>query len=321
MSAHARGRKAGWRTWLRIGVSFLLLALLLKRVDWLRLLALWQRARWLWLAWPVTFLLVAFGLSALRWQTVLRDLGLRHSLKHLWRINLEGFFWSQFLPTTVGGDGYRFWRLQREHPQARATVFTAIFLDRLYGYLALLGVHLALLPWTRAVWQRQPWLRIGEGLLLLGCVGLALAWPLRGFVRRMSPRVPAPLRPWFARVEQVWAEIQRSSSRAAALSLAYSALFVVSNGVMLWGYLRVLDIAAPLLTVLYASTLAALLGALPVSLNGLGLTEAALVLALQPVGLSREGVLLASFLRRTVNALLALYGGLAYAWDGAAQSP
>jgi len=100
-----------------------------------------------------------------------------------------------------------------------------------------------------------------------------------------------------------------------ARSTIYSGGFVVLNGLALWFYLRALDVSLPFLPVLYASTLAAVLGALPLSLNGLGLMELALVLALSPWGVLREEVLLAAFLLRGVNMVMAVPGGVLYLLD------
>lgn len=313
ISVSPRGKAA-----LRLLVSLLLLYALLRRLDWLRLVALLQQARWGWMIPAVGLLALGFGLSALRWRAVLRDLGLNEPLSRLLYWNLLAFFWSQFLPTTVGGDGYRVLRLLRRYPERKADALTSVFLDRLYGYLALLSVHGALLPWTVSLWFRQPWLRGVEGILGGGILvgGGLLAWGRgRGWRRLfLSYRW---LRPWLRHVAAILRKVWQRSPQTVAWAWGYSAWFVLANGVMRWCYLRVVGADAPLLPVLYASTLAAVLGALPVTLNGLGLTETALVVALTPVGLSPESVLLSAFLLRAVNLSVGLLGGVLYTVEGA----
>ncbi|NPA30741.1 MAG: flippase-like domain-containing protein [Chloroflexi bacterium] len=302
----------------RLLISAGLLYLLLRQVDWRAFAALWPRLQWRWLLLALALQALGFWLSARRWQVVLQDLGLHEPLSRLLYWNLLSFFWKHFLPTTVGGDGYRFWRAQARHPERRAAVFTSIFLDRLYGYLALLGVHFVLLGGVgKTILARQRGLALLEGLIGAGAAVLGVLVALwRGRRLVQNPRVPPWLRPWLARgqgvVDLIWGRSRSAWTRA----LAYSALFVLTNGTMLWAYLRVAGARPPWLPVAYASTLAAVLGALPVTINGLGLTEGALVVALTPIGLTREQVLLAAFLLRGVNLLIGLAGGLLYGLEG-----
>ncbi len=301
---------------LRVAVSAVLLYVLLRRVDGPRLLMLIPHMRVAWLLPAVGLLLLGFWLSARRWHLVLADLGVRESLAALLYINWLTFFWSNFLPTTVGGDGFRFWRLQSRHPRRKLAALTGVLLDRLYGYLALLAVHTALLPWTRAVWRSQEVLAGFEAVVVAGLGGLAVLGLLGRRLLRWRLRGPAWLQAVTRRLQEAVAALTGRSRRTWLGGLGYSALFVVGNGVMRWCYLHMVGATAPLGVVVYASTVAALLGILPITLNGLGLTEAALVLALAPAGVPAEAVLLASFAQRLVNLGLALLGGLMYLLEG-----
>jgi len=302
--------------WLRLAVSLLLLYILLQRVDWSRLVSMVHRARWEWIFPAVGLLALGFWLSARRWQAVLHDLGLAEPLGRLLYWNLMAFFWSQFLPTTVGGDGFRIWRLLGRYPNRKTAALASVFLDRLYGYLALLSVHGLLLPWTASLWWRQPWLKGMEGALAAGLmVVVGLIWG-RGRWSAWFSRAPAWLQPWLTRAEAGLRMLWHRSPQTVMRAWVYSALFVLGNGLMLWCYLRTWTASVPLLPVMYASTVAAILGALPITLNGLGLTEAVLVMALTPAGLSPESILLAAFLHRAVNLSVGLLGGAVYALEG-----
>ena len=308
-----------WRKrlfWLfRMGVSILLLGVLFWRFDWAVLLQVIHQGQWVYLVGPVLCFWVGFWLSGLRWQAVLRGMNLPLPLRDLLLLNLKGFFWNNFLPSTIGGDGYRFLQLGRLYPQQRAAAFASVVLDRVYGYLALLALHLLLLPFLVPLWV-WGWVLLGiEGSVAAGVAALLILWLLRrGWMARLGA--------WSARLAGVGGKVLRVLAMMAgqrrgtvARGVLYSAGFVVLNALALWFYLRTLAVALPFLPVFYASTLGALLGALPVSLNGLGLMELALVLALSPLGARREEVLLAAFLLRGVNLAMALPGGVLYLWE------
>lgn len=274
-----------------------------------------QRGRWTYLAGPILCFWGGFWLSGLRWQEVLRGMDLHLGLRKLLILNLEGFFWNNFLPSTIGGDGYRFLKLSRLYPAHRAGVLASVFLDRLYGYLTLLGIHLLLLPFLTPFLQGQRVLMGIEGGMVAGVVVFVFFWRARHtWIERLGAWIEgvAWIRDKVSRVLEMMAGCSRVTM---ARSTIYSGGFVVLNGLALWFYLRALDVSLPFLPVLYASTLAAVLGALPLSLNGLGLMELALVLALSPWGVLREEVLLAAFLLRGVNMVMAVPGGVLYLLD------
>ncbi len=316
MSWSSLARSPRVRAVLHALVSLALLAWLVRQMDWSAFWAVAPRARWGWLVVAWVLQAAGFGLSALRWQWVLRDLGIAEPAPRLLYWILLSAFWKQFLPTTVGGDGYRFWRAQTRHPDRRAAIFTSIFLDRLYGYLALLAVHGVLLLGVGDLLREGPrllvWVEaaIGAGTLL----GLALGWVWMRHGGRTNWG-PAWLRPWLARAQHLWNLALTRSRSMVVGALAYSALFVLVNGLMLWAYLQVVGAAISWWPAVYASTLAAVLGALPITLNGLGLTEAALVLALTPTGLTQEQVLWAALLLRGTSLGLGLLGGILYSLE------
>ncbi len=303
-------KRAFWL--LRIGTSVLLLGVLFWRFDWTGLLQVVQRGQWGYLIGPVLCFWAGFVLSSLRWQVILQGMQISQGLGYLFLLNLKGFFWNNFLPSTVGGDGYRFLELSRLYPTQRAAVFASVLLDRIYGYLTLIIVHLLLLPTLFPLLLDQPIVLGIEAGVIVGVVVLLALWRVRhGWTARMAAW-EARLAEIGRKVARVLAMMERQPGATVARSLLYSGGFVMLNGVALWFYLRALAVRLPFLPVFFASTLGALLGALPLSLNGLGLMELAFVLALAPFGARREEVLLAAFLLRGVNLAMAVPGGVLY---------
>ncbi len=307
-------RKKLWQA-LRFLGSAALLWLLFSRLDMAEFWRLLRTVRWAWMWPPVLLFLVRLTLNSYRWQLILHDLGLSEPLGRLLGWNAFGLFWSNFLPSTLGGDGYRFLQLRREHPGQDAAAFSSIFADRLYGFLALLMVHLFLLPWFWPLVRANPYLLVLElgvvaGVLLLGL----LWWQRRRFYawqERMSARLPGWGRRLQEKVLKILRLLETQRPQTIAWAVGLSAAFVLLVGLALWFYFPALGVWPPLLDVMYASTLAGIVALAPVSLNGLGSMEAAYFLVLATL-VPAESILAASFLARGLKLCLALLSGLLY---------
>ncbi|RME57919.1 UPF0104 family protein [Candidatus Parcubacteria bacterium] len=289
-----------------------LLVWLLGRLDWRIFFDLITHGRWVFLFPAVACLFGGILLSVYRWKLILSDLGVTVSDFLLWRLILTGFFFNQFLPSTIGGDGYRFLRLHKRYPDQRAPVIASIVLDRTSGYIALLGVHFALLPLAIKNVVQHEWLGLIEIILGIGVICLFVLWVMRHRWIPLFSRLNLPSFALYEKVLQFLELVTSRRRRAIALALVFSAIFVILNGVALGFYLRVLGFFPSWLPVLLASTLSSVVGVLPISINGLGLVEVVAVIALEPIGLPQEGILLAIFLLRVANLAVGLIGGLLY---------
>src|SRR5438445_6799142 len=99
------------RVALRLAVSLGLLVYLFRRVDWpqIRELARTLEARWC-LAALVVYVASQWA-SAWRWHRLARPVGLSATYRQCLRWYFEGSFFSLCLPTSIGGDVWKAWRL------------------------------------------------------------------------------------------------------------------------------------------------------------------------------------------------------------------
>ena len=114
----------------------------------------------------------AGGMSVrtVRWQQLLGAVGSRMRLAHLVKLQFVGVFFNQFLPTSLGGDGFRVFFLSRDGVSWEKAV-GSVLIERIVGMLMLVilglvagvaGYHL----------YRTTWIL---GLLAALLVGLALS--------------------------------------------------------------------------------------------------------------------------------------------------
>ena len=128
-----RERRHRWALPLRIAVSLLMLGVLWWRfpeISWAELIPTWDRDTILWLTAATAMTFLCIVLSAVRWQVVLRALGLRERLGVLVPLYFAGQFVSNVLPTTIGGDVLRVSRLSRRNGEPETT-FASVALERL----------------------------------------------------------------------------------------------------------------------------------------------------------------------------------------------
>jgi uncharacterized protein (TIRG00374 family) len=300
-------------------VSVALLALLFSRVDRAQMAAALRGASLPLLLSCLPLYAVGQTLSTWRWQILLRAEGIRVPLRRLLALYLEGMFFSLCLPTAVGGDvvrGYRIWHLTRAGEGAVAS----ILVERVTGFVAMIGIAAAA---TAAAFAsgalRDP--LIG---LFVAAVAAALAaavvlisspWAL-GLAERLAGRRAAG--GIFQAVRRFCEAVQRYRGHRAAvgaalgISLAFQMLliflvFLVAVALHLPVTFGQFLIFIPILNVL---------AMLPISLGGLGIREGGAVILLGKVGVDPAGALTLSLLWFAVVAVASLPGGIVFFWGG-----
>ena len=124
---------------LQIGVSVVLLAIVLRRVDWRELQAALAQMSLPWLAAAWALFLLGVVVRAFRWQTLLLALDVRAPLRQLTLWYFVGGFFNVILPTGFGGDAVRVIELGHD-TQRTGAVLTSVVVDRYLGLIALLGM-------------------------------------------------------------------------------------------------------------------------------------------------------------------------------------
>jgi uncharacterized membrane protein YbhN (UPF0104 family) len=267
------------KKWLRLLGSAALVAVLAWWIDWGKAAAAVGRANgWLWLAGLGVYLL-AQAASALRWRLLARAQGFGGSYGRYLAYYFIGMFFNLLLPTSVGGDVVRTWHLARREGDAlpkerrRAAAFLSVFGDRANGLLALVavaGVAALCCPAALPAW-------VGwtvAGLVAGAAVGLA-SLPWLGRLGSLHPRLRV-----VADAAAVYARNPRTLLAATALSLGVQA----ASAVLAWLMGAALGLPVPPAYYGVVAPLTALLALLPISVNGVGLREAAAVLLLAPLG-------------------------------------
>lgn len=298
----------------QIVVACTALVLLLFLVDWRKTTAALANADPGWILAAFLISVVGVLLSAAKWQGLLRHGGIRLPLAATTRLYWIGMFFSNFLPTSVGGDAVRLALTPARGRLANAA--GSILIERLTGLFVMLALCVPALS-LRPIFLEH----VGLHDLLLAVV---LALTFGTILLLLAPRFLAYSLPWLMRhapcpLHRVMGVIHAASitiaeqasstgalTRAILLSLPFYGTIILAQ----YAVLEAVGSTLSLSEVVLLAPIVPLLTILPLSINGLGLAEGVFVLLYSQAGVMPELALAAAVLRRLVDLANSALGGL-----------
>jgi uncharacterized membrane protein YbhN (UPF0104 family) len=293
---------------LKIAVTAGLLYISLRGVAFASIFDRLDQFKPLWLLAGILVTVVQFVLAALRWRIVSAYCGVPLSLTTAMRYIFIGVFFSQTLPSSIGGDAVRLWLLGRSGVGWREATYS-VLVDRAIGMLGIAAVIGLCLPWSYQL------ISDAHGRLALLAVDLAAIAGGIGFLVFGALRWPWLQRWWPTRHVHACAEITnrvlsrlRTGLPIVVLSLAIPVLATVI------GWCVVRSISAP---VTFAQTFLLippiiLLTMLPISIAGWGVREATMMVAFGYAGLAPADGLIISLLYGITQFAVGALGGLVW---------
>jgi uncharacterized membrane protein YbhN (UPF0104 family) len=294
-------------------VAALLIAALCLAVDLDEAAAALARARPLPLATALAASVLGVLVSAEKWRGLLLAAGVRLSLAACARLYWVGMFASNLLPTSVGGDAARL--MLTPAPGRRAAVAGSILVERLTGFLVMLGLctlGLALRPaYFDAPGLRNAFLAAVLALDLGVVAALLAPGRLAPLLAGLAGRLPGVLRRPAAAAARVAAAVAGLARAPAVLAraMALSAVFYGTIIVAQHAVLRAAGAEVALVEVALVAAVVPLIAMAPVSLNGLGVAEGVFVLLYAQLGVDPGAALAAAVLRRLVDLANSGLGG------------
>jgi len=293
---------------LRAAVTLALMAAALRGIEWSKLATLFGTIDWRWWAAGFAAGMVVNVVAAVRWARLARPIGFAFPLGYfVWRF-FEGQFFSLCLPTSIGGDVVKAYRLA-DSTHGRLLAACTVVADRLTG-LAALGV-LAGATLLGREWRLGPAGTAAIGTALLAVV-LGVVWLGVGSLDRLLSLFPEPhaARTFIGRLLPYQ---MRPSLMARAVG--WSMLVQMGGAVSVALVARALGVTLPLSVWFAVVPLVALAMVLPVSIGGVGIREGGLAFLLAPSGVAREQAVAIGLLWFLSTILAGLIGGLLFLLD------
>lgn len=256
-------------------------------------------------------MMLSVTISAYKWRVLLDIHGIQYRFNLLHRYYFIAVFFNNFLPTSIGGDGYRIYRTLG-NSRSKSSAVIAVFVERLTGILALLliGYICAILVFID---QREA---LSRFIVVGGTVSLAVALPLMmigwrfGWFGRMlnSQRLPKVLKSTLEHVT----DYMRNPDKSANMILV-SFLFQIHNSIafyLLLVYGVGAEITIPQLFVVL--TLMNLISILPISINGIGVVDGSFIYLVGLYGVPYDAALGVMLVNRVLLVVISIIGAALY---------
>jgi uncharacterized membrane protein YbhN (UPF0104 family) len=296
---------------LKAAISALLLYLSLRRVE---LDSIGQRLGsldFVWIVFILFLLCIQIALNALRWREIVAICGNSLSFVTALRYSFIGQFFSQVLPSTVGGDAVRIWLLARGGTGWPVAIYS-VLIDRVVGVSILAALVVTCLPWT-INFVHDPSARavlalIGFGALTATLVFLALGLQHLQVMERWW------LTRHLATASRLAWRLCRSAAGARVAALSFGIhLLTVTTG---WSAALATHAAVDFVHVLFLILPVILIATIPVSIAGWGVRESAMILAFSYAGLAESDGLIVSILFGLATLATSAIGGIVWVASG-----
>lgn len=302
------------KIWLKFVIGITIFAILLNFVDWRKSGALLLDTTLIPVLLSSLTLVFCILLSSFKWNILLRAQNLFLSSYALLRFYWIGTFFNNCFPSTVGGDVVRlsFMRHLGHLPEVTAS----IVLERITGLVVLLGLSALGLLIRPQYYETGSLLSILWLIIGIISVGLVLVAIFCQYItdrptKRSQSEVKF-LRRIIAKFRKVVISIVYYKKKKESVIYALIISLPFYGSTVLFQYLLFysLGLHVPMREIFFIAPLILLVSLLPISFNALGLAEGAFVLFYTQAGLSPEEALAAALLRRILNILISLVGGI-----------
>ena len=271
-------------TLLKVAISLGLIAYIfsqptIRNADWDAILA--EVRLWPWVL-SLTIYFVAIGFNVLKWQHLLRTLGVEVSFMGLYRHNLVGLFFANLPLSMISADIARGWDLARQTEGRAAEVAVSVFVDRLVGLAAFLVAAVMGLAFAVTTLGRADltWLFTTMALVLLAvAIGFAVLMSQR--LRRLVERLVGwgPLKRFLPLYQRLSDSVQGYRSHGSALLVAFGLGMCTVLATCIVNYLAAMTVGAdvPFVWVLILTPLTPFALYIPSIASGLGVNQAVFV--------------------------------------------
>lgn len=301
---------------LKAVVSVSLLGYLFSKVDIREVQDSLGRASYAYLFFAAVVLLLQAVAGAVRWSMVIKIISSPVRLRVALQVLFIGLFFNQTLPSSIGGDAMRVWRI-RHHGFPLRTAINSVLLDRLIALAALALFMLITYPVLHRL--------VGNPILRLAVVVVALALIMGFAVLYYFRKIPRRFRGWriTEEIRHISAEahkVTRNPRRAIAivtLSIAIHAM----TGLAIYEVARGLGLSIGLLECVVLTPPISLITVLPISMAGWGVREAGMVTALAFAGVAAHDALIVSILLGLLLVLISIPGGIYWLYTSRHPQP
>lgn len=293
----------------RLAVTLILLVVLYFQVDPNTFLILLAGIKWIYVI--LGFLVVIFGIfiSSLKWDIILSSYGIKIPFYKIFSLYWAGGFFNLFLPTSFGGDFYKYYYIEKSgYDSKRGQIASSLLLERGLGLYS--SIIFALLSFSF----------FGAGIhsiyrIVSFVIALAMFFVLFYVFRSNKKSIKSEkfTNEWLGKIKKVYRIfINFSNRKALLLSFIMSLLFAFLCVLAVYVSFLAVGYNVDIKILLYLVPIINLSTAIPISINSIGLKEEVGLLLYSIYSIASEIALSAMLISRIFNTIVSLIGGLFY---------
>jgi len=262
------------------------------------------------LIFAVVIIAVQVIISVVRWRTVLTAIDASLPFWQTLRIYLISLFFNQVLPSSVGGDAVRIYKVFRSGFSI-STAVHGVMLERIATVLGLLVLVALASPFFKG--QSEPadtnWM-VPFSILMLACgiVGIIILMVL--------DRIPHTFSAW--RIVHALSNLADDTRKVflspphAFQAIGWGILGHITIAISVYFIAKSIDLDVTVVNCIVLMPPVMLVTTLPISIAGWGVREGAMVAAFALVGVTSEDALVLSFMFGIIAVLFAIPGGITW---------
>jgi len=298
---------------LRVSVSVLLIGALVylcKPADTWKVM---RSANLPGLAGALALYLFSMFIVAFRWKILLKAKGIKAGIFPLTKYYLIGFFFNNFLPSSIGGDISRIINLTKKIKNVdAATAFGSVFVERLIGFLAMAFLSLCSLFFlinefkqSRVVVVITIGLTVGFLILTFACFNEKAERIISKFIEKLKWKKTG------RKINDGFRAIHTFRNHGAVLWQVFliSVFYQFVLGVFSFWVVRAAGLEANFFIIFALMQITSMVGIVPITLETAGTREWIYVLVLSPLGFEKSIITGAMLLVRILSIAASSLGG------------
>lgn len=266
----------------------------------------------LYLSFAVLAGLLSIFLMTIRWQVILKAYDQHFSLRELFEFYLIGLFFNNFLPTSIGGDIIRIYKVVGDN-EDRTAGFASVILERILGIASTLFLAITSLYYVSHYFEDDRILYTSVVLFVLIVGFFVLITRRRPFEFLLNLFDKFTLLNIGEKINKLIEAFYFLKERRRIFIWVFVLSFFSQVSIVLMNYAVVLamDIDVDLTYLFLVVPVTFMLTMLP-SINGVGIRDGGYVFLLAKIGISRAAAISLSFMNVLIPMFISLWGAVLF---------
>lgn len=301
---------------LKILISVGLMAWLIKSAEPRKIFDVFGRAQqangllYLFVAFGLTFLAVLF--LSLRWHVLLKGYGFPIKRRRLYGFYLIGMFFNNFLPTSIGGDVVRIYKIV-EDTSDRTAAFASVIIERMMGIAATLLLAIVSLFFLSQSFHNNRLLLVSVVLFLAIAIFFAIVIRKRPFHSLLRLFDKFTFFHIGEKINKLFEAIHYFSRQRRILVYVFCFSLLSQTSVVLMNYClaKAFSLQIEMIYLFMVVPVTFALTMLP-SINGIGIRDLGYVSLLGQIGVSNAGAISLSFMNVVIPMFVSVFGAVLF---------